>query len=88
MSGDSGGPWYVENLAYGIHMGRPSGDNKDAIYMPIDYISSIGVSVLTSNPPGPQCNICSVTLCGDGRPPCCAGACKPSGLGGLKICQQ
>ena len=69
-------------------MGRPSGDNKDAIYMPIYYISSIGVSVLTSNPPGPQCNICSVTLCGDGRPPCCAGACKPSGLGGLKICQQ
>ena len=87
-AGDSGGPWYIANLAYGINMGRPAGDNNDAIYMPINYISSIGVSVLTSDPPGPACNICSVTLCGSGRPACCAGACKPSGVGGLMTCQQ
>ena len=50
--GDSGGPWYLEYFAYGIHSG---GGGNDSIYMPINYISSIGVSVLTYDP-GPGCN--------------------------------
>lgn len=50
ISGDSGSPWFVENIAYGIHSGSPAADPNDAIYMPINYISSIGVSVLTSDP--------------------------------------
>jgi streptogrisin C len=88
--GDSGGPWYVGNTAYGIHSGSVADDDggRDALYMPINYISSILVSVLTSDPPGPACNICSVTLCGSGRPPCCTGACAPSGLGGIFTCQE
>ncbi len=52
--GDSGGPWFVENLAYGTHLGSISADPNDAVYMPINYISSLGVSVLTADP-GP-CN--------------------------------
>ncbi|MEM9597097.1 MAG: PKD domain-containing protein [Acidobacteriota bacterium] len=52
--GDSGGPWFVEDRAYGIHSGQPGGDANDALYMPINYISSLGVSVLTFDPAG--CN--------------------------------
>jgi hypothetical protein len=48
--GDSGGPWFVDNYAYGTHFGAPGDDANDSIYMAIDYISSLGVSVLTSNP--------------------------------------
>lgn len=50
--GDSGGPWFVENLAYGIHHGGYNGGtyDGDSVYMPINYISSLGVSVLTSDP--------------------------------------
>jgi len=52
--GDSGGPWFFEDIALGITSGGfPSGD---AFYMPIDYIASIGVSLLTSDP-GPGCTI-------------------------------
>jgi len=57
--GDSGGPWFVEDVAYGITWGTaqaaiffgqvPIGD-EDAVYMAINYISGVGVSVLTSNP--------------------------------------
>jgi PKD repeat protein len=47
-AGDSGGPWFLENIAYGITSGRIS--DGDAIYMPINYIEWIGVSVLTYNP--------------------------------------
>ena len=54
--GDSGGPWFVEHLAYGTHSGSPGGDPDDALYMPINYISSLGVSVLTFDP-GPGCNL-------------------------------
>jgi streptogrisin C len=88
--GDSGGPWYIENLAYGIHSGFPGDDDTDALYMPINYISvtgSIGVTVLRHDPPGPECHICSVTLCGGNRPPCCNGVCRPV-LGGLKACRE
>lgn len=48
--GDSGGPWFVDNYAYGTHFGSPGDDANDSIYMAINYISSLGVSVLTSNP--------------------------------------
>lgn len=51
--GDSGSPWFVEDNAYGIHSG---GGGNDSIYMPINYISSLGVSVLTHDP-GPGCNL-------------------------------
>jgi streptogrisin C len=50
--GDSGGPWFVENLAYGISSGRIS--DGDAIYMAIDYFPWVGAAVLTYNP-GPGC---------------------------------
>jgi streptogrisin C len=43
--GDSGGPWYSGGVAYGIHSG--SVDQVDAIYMAINYISSLSVAVLT-----------------------------------------
>jgi hypothetical protein len=65
--GDSGGPWYVENLAYGTSVARlrNTDDGRDDVfYMAINYISSLGVSVLTFDPPGPTCNFCSVTLAG------------------------
>lgn len=48
--GDSGGPWFVEDYAYGSHVGAPGDDANDSIYMAINYISSLGVSVLTYNP--------------------------------------
>ena len=46
-SGDSGGPWYDGNTAYGSHMGSPASDDDDAVYMAINYVSGVGVSVLT-----------------------------------------
>ena len=49
-AGDSGGPWFVEGYAYGTHFGAPGDDANDSIYMAINYISSLGVSVLTSSP--------------------------------------
>ena len=53
--GDSGGPWFLEDKAYGSHYGAPGDDANDSIYMAINYISTLAVSVLTYNP-GP-CNI-------------------------------
>ena len=50
--GDSGGPWFLEDIAYGINSGAFS--DGDAIYMPINYIDRLGVSVLTYNP-SPAC---------------------------------
>lgn len=47
-SGDSGGPWFLTNTAYGVHHGSPSDDPNDAIYMAVNYISGLGVSVLTN----------------------------------------
>jgi hypothetical protein len=46
--GDSGGPWFLVAEAYGIHIAEPPANTNDAIYMPIDYISVIGISVLTA----------------------------------------
>ena len=52
--GDSGAPWFVENLAYGINSGSIS--DGDAIYMAIDYLSWVGAAVLTYDP-GPGCTV-------------------------------
>ncbi len=46
--GDSGGPWFYQSTAYGTHVGAPADNGNDAIYMPINYISSLGITVLTS----------------------------------------
>jgi hypothetical protein len=42
--GDSGGPWFRTNTAYGLHVGE-IGD--DAYYMAINYIEVLGLRVLT-----------------------------------------
>ncbi len=46
--GDSGGPWFLANTAYGTHSGEPGADAGDSIYMAINYIPSLSVSVLTA----------------------------------------
>ncbi len=43
--GDSGGPWFSVNTAYGLHVG---GIGDDAYYMAINYIDYLGLSVLTN----------------------------------------
>ena len=54
--GDSGAPWFLEYDAYGIQVGAPHGGiSRHAYYMPINFVSSLGVSVLTSYPPA-VCN--------------------------------
>ncbi len=50
--GDSGGPWFSGNTAYGIMSCQFLGTN-DACYMAINYISSLNVTVLTTTPPPP-----------------------------------
>jgi hypothetical protein len=42
--GDSGGPWFVATTAYGVHKGSPG---SSCIHMAIDFISAMGVYVLT-----------------------------------------
>ena len=46
--GDSGGPWFTANTAWGSHCGEPADDPNDAVYMAINYVSGIGVYILTS----------------------------------------
>lgn len=47
--GDSGGPWFHLNNAYGIHVGEPTGDPDDAFYMAVSFISpGLGVTLLTT----------------------------------------
>lgn len=41
--GDSGGPWFQSNVAYGLHHG--GGANNRAIFMAQNYLSSIGLIV-------------------------------------------
>lgn len=49
--GDSGGPWFFGNTAFGTHC---IGMGNDAGYMPVDYINQgLGVSVHTGTSPGP-----------------------------------
>jgi hypothetical protein len=48
--GDSGGPWFFGNTAYGTHC---IGMGNDAGYMPVDYINQgLGVSVYTGTSQG------------------------------------
>jgi hypothetical protein len=52
--GDSGGPVFVGNDAVGlVSGGAGSPGSVDLIYMPIGYISTFGLTVLTSDPPNP-----------------------------------
>lgn len=44
--GDSGGPWFVRNYAYGM-MTADFEDSYDAIYMALDYIDALGLTVMT-----------------------------------------
>lgn len=46
--GDSGGPWFLESEAYGIHSGH-FGSNPDAVYMAIDLAWPLA-AVLTGTP--------------------------------------
>lgn len=50
--GDSGGPWFLANDAYGTMTAKispgTSGTGADGVYMAVDYISGIDVSVMTS----------------------------------------
>jgi len=54
--GDSGGPWFSGNTAYGLMSGGydggggPGGIYNAAIYMAVDGLTSLGVSVLTTAP--------------------------------------
>lgn len=47
-AGDSGGPWFLVNTAYGTHSGEPGADPNDAIYMAVNYVTGINVSVMTA----------------------------------------
>ena len=52
--GDSGGPVFMGTHAIGTVSGVTGESGRgDLIYMPIDYISDLGLSVLTSEPPNP-----------------------------------
>ncbi|MBI5838635.1 MAG: S-layer homology domain-containing protein, partial [Chloroflexi bacterium] len=44
--GDSGGPWFLGTTAYGIHHASSGIDPNDAIYMAINYVGGLGVSVV------------------------------------------
>lgn len=49
--GDSGGPWFYANTAYGSHVGNPAGFTNDAIFMPISYLPEWGLALLAATPP-------------------------------------
>ncbi len=55
--GDSGGPWFVGDRAYGSHSGGDQAGSF-AIYMAVDYMNGLGYSVLTQ----PQGLVPSVQL--------------------------
>ncbi len=46
--GDSGGPWFSGYTAYGTHV---FGSGNNSGYMPIDYLSVLGLTVRTGPPP-------------------------------------
>ena len=47
--GDSGGPWFLHNNAYGTHSGSVGADPNDAIYMAVNYVAvGAGANVMTS----------------------------------------
>lgn len=45
--GDSGGPVVLGNDAYGTHAFCIGSGNTDSLYMPVDYIDDLGLTVLT-----------------------------------------
>jgi hypothetical protein len=47
-AGDSGGPWFLVETAYGTDSGTPGPDHNDAIYMAVNYLDEIGVYVMTA----------------------------------------
>ncbi len=74
LPGDSGGPWFSGNTAYGTHSGG-NDDNTVAVYMAIDYLSGIGATLQTynpgSNPPSATVS-CTGTWAGSGVVSCTA----------------
>lgn len=53
-AGDSGGPWFVGNIALGVHSsgstsGTENGDCAWAAYMAINYAAGLGVGTLRAN---------------------------------------
>jgi hypothetical protein len=51
--GDSGGPWFNAGTAYGIYKGQASSGTTAAacdfaFYMGINYVSGLGVSLMTN----------------------------------------
>jgi len=47
QGGDSGGPWFYGDTAFGVHVGEVN--INDAYYMAINYLNDYGLTVLTSN---------------------------------------
>jgi streptogrisin C len=45
--GDSGGPWFLGNTAYGTSVSIPGDNHNDAIYMAVNYVAGMSVSVMT-----------------------------------------
>lgn len=43
--GDSGCPWFSGNSAYGTHVGAPTDDPNDAVYMAQNYLGYFGIRV-------------------------------------------
>lgn len=46
--GDSGGPWFIGNTAYGIHHGSEGNNLDRPVFMPQNYLSNINLLVRTS----------------------------------------
>lgn len=49
--GDSGGPWYYGNTAYGLHQGEKFYWGAKDLFTPVSYLEEMGVSVITSPQP-------------------------------------
>lgn len=45
LAGDSGGPWFLSNSAYGTHVGITSGTNPDPIFMAQNYMGALNLVV-------------------------------------------
>jgi streptogrisin C len=49
QQGDSGGPWFLENTAYGIHHGSDGSNADRPVFMAQNYLSNLNLLVRTSN---------------------------------------
>ncbi|MEM9292110.1 MAG: hypothetical protein AAGD01_10555 [Acidobacteriota bacterium] len=47
LGGDSGGPWFLGNNAYGVNSGKSGSSGTRAIYMAVNFMTSQGYSPLT-----------------------------------------